>query len=117
MLRIRDSEFKWKGNDIYHTGNLSPMTTSHPANSITKTNINNWNAVHTWYTTATANDTTNTIDTWKEIEAFVSSFKKGDNLATYLANNYLAKSGGTITSTTFAPLVIERSGSTNAAAI
>ena len=68
------------------------MTTSHPANSITKTNIDNWNAVHTWYTTATASDTTNTIDTWKEIEAFVSSFNKGDNLATYLANNYLAKS-------------------------
>ena len=84
---------------IYHAGNLSPMTTSHPANSITKTNIDNWNAVHTWYTTATASDTTNTIDTWKEIEAFVSSFKKGDNLATYLANNYLAKSGGTMSGT------------------
>ena len=84
---------------VYHTGNLSPMTTSHPANSITKTNIDNWNAVHTWYTTATASDTTNTIDTWKEIEAFVSSFKKGDNLATYLANNYLAKSGGTMSGT------------------
>lgn len=83
-------------NEVYHTGNLSPMTTSHPANNITKTNIDNWNAVHTWYTIATADDTTNTIDTWKEIEAFVSSFKKGDNLATYLANNYLAKSGGTI---------------------
>lgn len=99
LLRIRDSEFKWKGNDIYHAGNLSPMTTSHPANSITKTNIDNWNAVHTWYTTATASDTTDTIDTWKEIEAFVSSFKKGDNLATYLANNYLAKSGGTMSGT------------------
>lgn len=78
-------------NEIYHSGNLSPMTTSHPANSITKINIDNWNAVHTWYTTATADDTTNTIDTWKEIEAFVSSFNKGDNLATYLQNNYLAK--------------------------
>ena len=102
---------------VYHTGNLSPMTTSHPANSITKTNIDNWNAVHTWYTIATADDTTNTIDTWKEIEAFVSSFTKEDNLATYLANNYLAKSGGTISSTNFGPLIIERSGSTNAAAI
>ena len=117
LLRIRDSEFKWKGNDIYHKGNLSPMTTSHPANSITQTNIDNWNAVHTWYTTATADDTTNTIDTWKEIEAFVSGFKKEDNLATYLANNYLAKAGGTISSTNFGPLIIERSGSTNAAAI
>ena len=81
----------FNGNIVYHSGNLSPMTTSHPANSITQTNINNWNAVHTWYTTATASDTTNTIDTWKEIEAFVSSFNKGDNLATYLQNNYLAK--------------------------
>ena len=86
---IRAGKEEWK--ELYHTGNLSPMTTSHPANSITQTNINNWNAVHTWYTTATANDTTNTIDTWKEIEAFVSSFKKGDNLATYLQNNYIAK--------------------------
>lgn len=103
LLRIRDSEFKWKGNDIYHTGNLSPMTTSHPANSITKTNIDNWNAVHTWYTTATASDTTNTIDTWKEIEAFVSSFNKGDNLASYLANNYLAKSGGTMNGSIYIP--------------
>lgn len=92
-----DGQIAWGDQPIYHTGNLSPMTTSHPANSITKTNIDNWNAVHTWYTTATANDTTNTIDTWKEIEAFVSSFNKGDNLATYLANNYLAKSGGTMT--------------------
>lgn len=91
---IRAGKGKWE--KLYHTGNLSPMTTSHPANSITQTNINNWNAVHTWYTTATADDTTNTIDTWKEIEAFVSSFNKGDNLATYLANNYLAKSGGTM---------------------
>ena len=26
LLRIRDSEFKWKGNDIYHTNNLSIKT-------------------------------------------------------------------------------------------
>jgi hypothetical protein len=83
--------------DIYHTGNLSPMTTSHAANGITSTKISNWDAVYTWYTTAAGTSASGVIDNWNEIKNFIDGFHESDDLAEYLVNTFVAKTGGTMT--------------------
>ena len=52
-----------------------------------------------WYDTMTSNtdDANDVIDRWAEIVAFVANFAETPDLATFLSNNYLAKSGGTMT--------------------
>ena len=50
-----------------------------------------------WYDTMIGSDTDTVINRWSEIVAFVANFKETPDLATYLSNNYLAKSGGTMT--------------------
>ena len=82
---------------IYHTGNLSPMTTSHAANDITSTKISNWDAVYTWYTTAAGTSASGVIDNWNEIKNFIDGFHESDDLAEYLVNTFVAKTGGTMT--------------------
>lgn len=81
--------------EIYHKGNLSPMTTSHAANSITSDQITHWDSVYTWLTTTTA-DTDTTINKWKELEAFLTSITETDTLSGLLANR-VAKSGDRMT--------------------
>jgi len=50
-----------------------------------------------WYDTMTGSDTDAVINRWSEIVDFVANFEETPDLATYLSNNYLAKSGGTMT--------------------
>ena len=52
---------------------------------------------YNWYVSITGTDTDNVINKWSEIVDFVANFKETPNLATYLSDNYLAKSGGTMT--------------------
>ena len=82
---------------LYHTGNLSPMTTSHAANGITSTKISNWDSVYTWYTTAAGTSASGVIDNWNEIKNFIDGFHESDDLAEYLVNTFVAKTGGTMT--------------------
>lgn len=54
-------------------------------------------ALHTWYTTVAGNNASGVIDNWNEIKNFIDGFHETDDLATYLTNTFLAKSGGTMT--------------------
>ena len=54
-------------------------------------------ALHTWYTAVAGNNASGVIDNWNEIKNFIDGFHETDDLATYLTNTFLAKSGGTMT--------------------
>ena len=49
-----------------------------------------------WYDTMIGSDSDAIINRWSEIVDFVAGFKETPDLATFLSNNYLAKSGGTM---------------------
>ena len=50
-----------------------------------------------WYDTMIGSDSDKVINRWSEIVDFVAGFEETPDLATFLSNNYLAKSGGTMT--------------------
>ena len=103
--------------ELYHTGNLSPMTTSHAANGITSTKISNWDAVYTWYTTAAGTSASGVIDNWNEIKNFIDGFHESDDLAEYLVNTFVAKTGGTMTGALTVPSLTVTGASTFSQAI
>lgn len=51
-----------------------------------------------WYDTVTGSDTDSVINRWDEIVNFVAGFEETPDLATYLENNYLAKTGNSTAS-------------------
>ena len=51
-----------------------------------------------WYDTVTGSDTDSVINRWDEIVNFVAGFEETPDLATYLSNNYLAKTGNSTAS-------------------
>ena len=93
------------------------MTTSHAANGITSTKISNWDAVYTWYTTAAGTSASGVIDNWNEIKNFIDGFHESDDLAEYLVNTFVAKTGGTMTGALTVPSLTVTGASTFSQAI
>lgn len=107
----------WRNNTIYHSGNLSPMTTSHAANAITSTNITNWNTAYNWYNTITTADTDKAINKWDEVIRFLSTVEDDTNKSITLnsiMNGYLPVTGANYNTNTNTNLFkISRTGGNN----
>lgn len=111
----QDGSFIFKSTP--YVGSNTVMLSNHAANGITSTNITNWNSVYTWYTTAAGTSASGVIDNWNEIKNFIDGFHESDDLAEYLVNTFVAKTGGTMTGALTVPSLSVTGSSTFSQAI
>lgn len=104
LFRVSTSGAYVLGNTVYHSGNL-PNTIDYASNvgSSGTVGTNYVTAAKViaacnWYDAVTGSDTDSVINRWDEIVSFVSGFAETPDLATYLTNNYLAKTGNSTSS-------------------
>lgn len=92
---------EWKLQSALSVGSATTATTATYASNVGASGTAGTNyvtaakviATCNWYDTMTGSDTDTVINRWSEIVAFVANFTETPDLATYLANNYLAITG------------------------
>lgn len=116
QIHIDSGSLKFRSEDhldwytVIHSGNIANQSVSSATTATYASNVGAAGTAGTnyvtaakviatcnWYDTMTGSDTDTVINRWSEIVDFVANFEETPDLATYLSNNYLAKSGGTMT--------------------
>ena len=91
QIAFTDSNITGQASYAANVGSAGTLGT----NYVTATKVI---AACNWYDTVTGSDTDSVINRWDEIVNFVSGFEETPDLATYLSNNYLAKTGNSTSS-------------------